>query len=347
MSAVRNIRGRNVKGYVVVDASLLIAPGGQISNFQNRLAQLIRARTAAAAPTNKRPHWAYHGETRLRNSFRVSSSKPDLVRMQVTSAVGSTVDYALFVDQGTAGQAAKFLPPWKAGGYPYLFEASWRPKPWSRPVGPIHVKGQEARHFFDRGVRDGMHAVGLSSRPGAGDAVDATVNMILPKISLGFESSYSKAMFDEYRRTWRDERAAMHKEELQKWNQSGGRGARRKYLRDKAREVEKTARDRISAREAQRKRSRQIEDATKKREADQKADLLAKERAKARASRARAVRDYNQRAKNRAETLFQKLHRSGASVSIGEYHADGDGRIDWWVEYSYPGGETYERRVTG
>ena len=217
MTAVKKrIRGRNVSGYVVADATALFLPAGMVTNWHRVLSNSITRETKAAAPTNKRPnYWLHTQGPKLKQSITSTSSKPDPVNRVVTSAVGSRAPYALFVDQGTKSQEAKVLPPWP-GRYAF-FEHTWRPAPNRPQVGRRLVQGQKAQYFFDEGMLRGMRRLGLSAVPRPGDgfgqgAMGATI------ANTEFIAPATGAAFRIQIQLWRAARAETWKRERKSYD---------------------------------------------------------------------------------------------------------------------------------
>lgn len=176
---VRGFRKRHgAKGVVEAYGEVLFLPGGEVGRWQQRFSQRVRAFTAQAAPTNKRPRWAHYGPP-LKTTFR-ASTKYQPGRMRVYSIVGSGAVYSAYVDQGTgiySGRGpyeAKILPPWWRGS-PSLYESTWEvprnagvypdgtPRIEWGPVGPLLIKGQKGQHYFDEGLKRGFQSMRMRS----------------------------------------------------------------------------------------------------------------------------------------------------------------------------------------
>jgi hypothetical protein len=137
----------------------------------------------------------------------------------VYGAVGSTSNYAAFVDQGTgvyAGNApyeAKILPPWKRLE-PSLYESTW--KPGAKTVDPVMIKGQPGQFFFDKGLKRAFQSMRMRSFQVPGDAQIAKALSELPPGLSNFvgatpSDAAFKASLDEWR-SWRDAAWSRHEQ---------------------------------------------------------------------------------------------------------------------------------------
>lgn len=173
---VRRFRKRNATVVVEASGEVLFAPGTELSRWKNRFSQRIRAATIKAAPMHNygrrplRPHPGPHLKETISASTTTRISRTG-GRFYI--AVGSSAKYALFVDQGTAGQAAKVLPPYSVGSPSLYWHRSKVPTPgggWQE-LGPIFVRGQEAKHFFDTGLRLGFQSMMMRSYQVPGEGI--------------------------------------------------------------------------------------------------------------------------------------------------------------------------------
>ena len=168
MATVKKLTGRGATGVVEAHGEVIFGPTTDFGRWKIRLASRIRGKAAYYAPSNKRARWAHSG-VRLKDSM---TSDVTFRRTKgggrAYSGVGSKVNHAMYVDQGTGIHGGggpfeiKMLPPWHAGS-PSLFESTWRPGPGKRPVGTMMNPGQEGQFFFDRALGDSLAGAGIKT----------------------------------------------------------------------------------------------------------------------------------------------------------------------------------------
>jgi hypothetical protein len=158
------MRHRGTTVTVTAAGEVLFMPGGQVHGWTRRFGNRAATFSRGFAPVNKRPRWGHYGaplKDTIQSSparFRGNGHDTQLVHV----AVGSSAPHALYVDQGTRDFMAKILPPWTRNS-PTLYEHTWRVPVSStgrdgertvewEEVGRIHVRGQRAQNFFDRGL---------------------------------------------------------------------------------------------------------------------------------------------------------------------------------------------------
>jgi hypothetical protein len=205
MPLVKRLRKRGANMTVVAYGEVEFGPTGDVSEWMRRFSRSIRRYTASAAPSNKRPHWGYMG-TPLKRSFRASTSAI-AGQTHVDAAVGSTKHYAGFVNDGTQDHSAVLLPPWKGGGFPLLWEASWPPGKASRT--PMRVRGQKAQGFLQEGlhrafVAEGMPSVVVPFTPGE---MATFPDRLADEVTKGLDEAWQTG-FAAQLALWRAERDA-------------------------------------------------------------------------------------------------------------------------------------------
>ena len=128
----------------------MFAPGGDIYKFAGDVRDDVR--TAARRGIHNR----------TRGLWRSITAERHTLPLGVKFSVGSYSPYALFVEEGTAGNGAGFI--W-AGGTKSMVLYQHKPAParWARSKG-VHkfaVHGQEGQHFLRNGLAIGMAKHGL------------------------------------------------------------------------------------------------------------------------------------------------------------------------------------------
>lgn len=215
---VRKIRSRGASITVESHAEILFMPGGSVNNWANRFTGRIRAATIAAAPANKRPRWAHYGKP-LKGT--IVSARPRFWgngrdKQRVYAAVGSTADYAIYVDQGTGVYGgsgpypAKILPPWQHGS-PSLYEATWKPGgPQGKTVPQVMIKGQRGQRFFEKGLANAFRSMRMRSfqvpgdGPSIGGVTGTETSIVGAMLGPGRQSSPAFiGQLNEWR-AWRD-----------------------------------------------------------------------------------------------------------------------------------------------
>lgn len=210
---VRKLSGRGATGVVEIHGELLFAPHADLPRWKKRMTGKVLSSAQMFAPSNKRPRWSHYGAP-LKKTMRASTTT------RITagggflySAVASTADHALYVDQGTGiygGAGAyqgKILPPWTRGS-PSLFESTWSPNTATRrPVGTVTIKGQKGQFFFDKALMSalrssGMKTVGVPNSDVRGKA--NTIHTTMLEVG-GFSRSPTFQKSLKMWREWRDD----------------------------------------------------------------------------------------------------------------------------------------------
>jgi hypothetical protein len=151
---VTEIRKRG--SVVVVEAfgQALFAPGTDLSRWKSRFSRTMTTAIRAEAPTHNygkrpyRPHPGPHLKTTITSTTETKILKGG---GRYYLATGSSSPYALYPDQGTGIHAGhspyevKLLPP-KVAETPGLYES------YLRKGRPLIINGQEAQHYFDKGL---------------------------------------------------------------------------------------------------------------------------------------------------------------------------------------------------
>lgn len=165
MPVVKTVRRRRSTITIEAHGEVLFTGTGPVGRWTKKLVKSVETATAANSPRNKRPRWAHYGKP-LKQTFG-SSVRTVPSQLKVHGAVGSSSDYATFVDQGTgvfAGHEpweAKILPPWRRGS-PSLYEQGWSPNA-SGARNTVMIQGQPGQFFFDKGLKQGFAVMRLLS----------------------------------------------------------------------------------------------------------------------------------------------------------------------------------------
>lgn len=243
---------------VVVQAfgEALFVPGAPAHRFTEEFSIAVKRWSRAAAPTNKRPRWSHYG---LPLKQTIEASRPRFYKRsggaRLFAAVGSSSPHAYYVDQGTHSFFAKILPPWTHGGAS-LYEHTWK-RPVSRgdgevtweEVGQIHVSGQRAQHFFEKGLTRAFATVLRQSGAGETTRLLSEATLREAEGTLGFlgntpnDSAFQQQL--EQWRLWRDE--AWNSGRILGFNNGLGNPEWvRRLHRDRSRGLAKEARQRES-----------------------------------------------------------------------------------------------------
>lgn len=231
-------------------------PGGDVNRWTASFREKMREFTAAAAPVNKRGHHVFDGVP-LKQSINRSKVKFHKrgAGFRLYATVGSTKNYAAFVDQGTKGGIARRIPPWKPR-YPYAYTAHW----FGGKEPGMPVRGQKAQHFFDKGIRRAFAYKRLAYSAGPRAQVAAAMNVAIGTMpdfrgatpAAGQEGAY-KAQWDEWIKE-RDE--AFRNNKIPRWTSRAAVARRKQEDADRAtrhadrkeaykrREAERSARNR-------------------------------------------------------------------------------------------------------
>jgi hypothetical protein len=210
VAVVKVVRKRGATFTIEAYPEVLLLPSGPIGRLNNSLSQRIRRAVAAEAPSNKRPRWAHYGKP-LKQTMR-ASTRVDVRRMMAHSAVGSTANYSLFVDQGTKSFMAKILPPWTRNS-PSLYEHTWKVPDEGggqyREIGRIRVSGQKAQMYMSRGLQAGLASMRLATRKDYGSPAVAYADQVFPDSIANFigatpADAAFMASLTQWR-AWRDE----------------------------------------------------------------------------------------------------------------------------------------------
>ena len=224
MPLVKVLRDGNATIYVEVNAEVLFMPTGPVGKWSTLFVERLERNTKSFAPRNKRPHWSHYGPVSLKNSIS-SGIDYDPMTLQVHGAVGSSVNYATYVDQGTgvfAGGApykAKILPPYTRGGAS-LYEHTWVPSHgeeganggMANRVRAVWIKGQKPQHFFEKGLARTFtqmrnRAFQVPGDPRISSALASVPASVMGSVLKGTNNGANPAFVADLKmwRAWRDE----------------------------------------------------------------------------------------------------------------------------------------------
>jgi hypothetical protein len=348
---VRTAGGVNV--VVEANAERLFTPAGDISRWNNRLSQKVRAETKIAAPVNKRPRWSHYGKP-LKQTIRASSSiKPSNGGGLAYAAIGSSAPYALYVDQGTEAFNAKILPPWRRFS-PSLYEHTWKvPENAGTDaegkaiiefyeVGTIRVSGQRGQDFFGTGLTQGMRGLVADYKPviqafGAG-AVRKFPQRLADYVTTDYNASNAafRAQLEEWR-SWRDSAWA---NEIP-LGEGAALARRRAALVERYTRTQEQREARRQTRDtARRERKRRNQEAYRRRNGSVSRDEYDRKRRADRRTARNAARAADAMDRSRADALVRAYGRFGrANVIVKSFKFRG-GR--WYFLIKRPGGGTQE-----
>lgn len=262
MVVARTLKGRKTHGAVVVYAEVLFKEGADIPRWKKRLSARVRARASDFAPRNKRPRWAHYGPP-LHSTMRSNTrTRMTAGGGYVSSGVGSTAHYSVYVDQGTKDHTATILPPWEVFS-PTLYEAAWNPHGAGAPLGPIKIRGIEPTLFMEKGLDAALISMKLRAHQFGGNGGINWDNsyflMHTPffagntPVDLGFKASRAEW------REWRNEAWIVRNENRRANRRRAARNARTEERRRKWREERRKNRERNKQRERDRQKQRDAE----------------------------------------------------------------------------------------
>lgn len=325
---------------VVVEThgEVLFAPSTDLSRWKNRFSSTLTAAVTKEAPShnfgkrNFRPHPSPDGKT-LKKSIRSKT------RTRITNgggyfyiATGSSMPYAIYVDQGTGvfggggAYEAKVLPPYNTGEGT-LYEAGWNKK-------PIYIKGQIGKHFFDKGLASAFRAMRMRSTDVPGEGISAMASGLksFPENLFGAGNTPNDDAFKGRLRNWR------------KWRDEA-------YKRHFAATFRKGNADLIARAEAREKKAsaRRAYDASvavaEQRKIEQMRDLLNTEQRKEEGRRKRAA-DEKRRQEHAAKQARAKSVAAAEKTALSRVRALRANHFEAKLQRERIGSETVGWRVT-
>ena len=210
----RVLKGRGAKGIVSVNGSVLFAPGTDIDRWRRRFSARLTTAVKRHAPYGTGPTVKYPNRTmrphpgpHLRDTITSSTGK------RITKdggffylSTGSTVPYALYVDQGTGiyggngPYEATLLPPFEYGEGSLFEKSPWMPK--------VMIKGQKGQEFFEKGLEDAFRSMLRRSYQVPGEGVSQMKSALrgFPEnlFGSGATNEGTSPGFEARRRMWRE-----------------------------------------------------------------------------------------------------------------------------------------------